>query len=132
MKNKTALRYAMLCMLAAIILMLTPWGAVLRFADGPNGLWVRETYSYFHMVVVGYGNIYPMLTGLCSVFTFGILLIVYFANRLRIIAVSCTLASTAFSILSIAFFSGASIVSAIISFCLIGSAVFQLVPKKMK
>ena len=132
MKNKTALALAMICMLEAIVLMLTPWGAVMRFADGPYDLWVRETYSYFNMLVLGYGNIYPMLTGLCSFFTLGILLVVYFANRMRIFALMCTLASAAFSILAITFFSGASIVSAVISFCLIGSAIFQLVPKKMQ
>lgn len=132
-KNKTALIIAICCMLAAIGLMLTPWGAVMRFSGsgGPDNLWVRETYPYFSMLVLGYGNIYPMLTGLCSIFTTGILCIVYFANRLRIFALMFTLASAAFSILAITFFSGASIVSAVISFCLIGSAIFQLVPKKM-
>ena len=131
-KNKTALSIAICCMLAAIVLMLTPWGAVMRFSGGPDDLWVRETYSYFSMLVLGYGNIYPMLTGLCSIFTTGILCVVYFANRLRIFAPMCTLASAAFSILAITFFSGVSIVSAVISFCLIGSAIFQLVPKKMQ
>ena len=132
MKNKTALVLAIACMTAAIVLMLTPWGAVMRFSGGPNDLWVRETYSYFSMLVLGYGNIYPMLTGLCSLFTIGILCVVYFANRLRVFALMCTLASAAFSILAITFFSGASMVSAAISFCLIGSAVFQMVPKKMQ
>ena len=122
MKNKTALSIAICCMLAAIGLMLTPWGAVMRFSGGPDDLWVRETYSYFSMLVLGYGNIY----------TTGILCVVYCANRMRIFALTCTLASAAFSILAITFFSGASIVSAVISFCLIGSAVFQLVPKKMQ
>lgn len=132
MRNKTALVLAIVCMTAAILLMLTPWGAVMRFSGGPDDLWVRETYSYFSMLVLGYGNIYPMLTGLCSLFTLGILFVVYFANRLRVFALMCTLASAAFSILAITFFSGASIVSAVISFCLIGSAVFQMVPKKMQ
>ena len=132
MKNKTALALAIACMVAAIVLMFTPWGAVMRFSGGPDDLWVRETYSYFSMLVLGYGNIYPMLTGLCSLFTIGILCVVYFANRLRVFALMCTLASAAFSILAITFFSGASMVSAAISFCLIGSAVFQMVPKKMQ
>ena len=132
MKNKTALALAIACMTAAIVLMLTPWGAVMRFSGGPDDLWVRETYSYFSMLVLGYGNIYPMLTGLCSLFTIGILCVVYFANRLRVFALMCTLASAAFSILAITFFSGASMVSAAISFCLIGSAVFQMVPKIMQ
>ena len=132
MKNKTALALAIACMTAAIVLMLTPWGAVMRFSGGPDDLWVRETYSYFSMLVLGYGNIYPMLTGLCSLFTIGILCVVYFANRLRVFALMCTLASAAFSILAITFFSGASLGSAAISFCLIGSAVFQMVPKKMQ
>ena len=132
MKNKTALALAIACMTAAIVLMLTPWGAVMRFSGGPDDLWVRETYSYFSMLVLGYGNIYPMLTGLCRLFTIGILCVVYFANRLRVFALMCTLASAAFSILAITFFSGASMVSAAISFCLIGSAVFQMVPKKMQ
>ena len=56
-KNKTALTIAICCMLAAIVLMLTPWGAVMRFSGGPDDLWVRETYSYFSMLVLGYGNI---------------------------------------------------------------------------
>ncbi len=58
-----------LCLLAALVLECLPFGAVLNFArpasDGSIGHF-RETYSYFNMMPVGYGNFFPMLTGILT------------------------------------------------------------------
>ena len=57
------------CLGAALILELLPWGAVLRFGrlaeDGTIGTF-RETYSYFSLMPLGYGNLFPMLTGILT------------------------------------------------------------------
>lgn len=53
----------------ALALELTPWGVILRFGyqeeDGSIGL-VRESFSYFSLLPVGYGNFFPFLTGLLT------------------------------------------------------------------
>lgn len=63
---------AFLSTLCALALELTPWGAVLRFAQ-PEGEPLRKTYSYFSMVPYGYANFFPLLTAILTV-----LLLVYF------------------------------------------------------
>ena len=58
------------CVLAALGLELTPYGAVLNFgrpaADGTIGTF-RETYSYFSLMPFGYANFFPLLTGVLTV-----------------------------------------------------------------
>ena len=64
-----------LCLLAAFILELTPYGAVLVFGrpaeDGTIGRF-RETYSYFSLMPVGYANFFPMLTGILTAILLGL------------------------------------------------------------
>lgn len=50
----------------ALILELLPIGAVLIFAPGPTET-VRETYSYFSLILVGYAHFTPMLTGILTI-----------------------------------------------------------------
>ncbi len=54
---------------AAIILQLLPYGAVLNFArpadDGSIGHF-RETYSYFSLVPFGYANFGPLFTAILT------------------------------------------------------------------
>lgn len=56
---------AFLSALCALALELTPWGAVLRFAQ-PDGGPVRKTYSYFSLVPYGYANFFPLLTAILT------------------------------------------------------------------
>lgn len=55
-------------MTAVIILELLPYGAVCNFAVSPEagGGYVRETYSYFDMLPLGYANIGPFITAVLS------------------------------------------------------------------
>ena len=63
MKKKTV--FAFLSSLVALALEITPWGAVLRFAQ-PEGEPVRKTYSYFSLVPYGYANFFPLLTAILT------------------------------------------------------------------
>ena len=58
-----------LLFLAVLGLLLTPCGAVMRFGyqaeDGSIGF-VRKTYSYFSLLPVGYGDFFPLLTGILT------------------------------------------------------------------
>lgn len=51
--------------LAALALELTPWGAVLVFAPGPRER-VRQTFSYFSLLPLGYGNPFPLCAGVLT------------------------------------------------------------------
>ena len=58
------------CLGAALVLELLPYGAVLNFGriaeDGTIGTF-RETYSYFSLMPFGYANFFPLLTGVLTV-----------------------------------------------------------------
>lgn len=68
-RRSTARVLAAIFLALALMLELTPCGAVLRFGrpaeDGSIGFF-RETYSYFSLLPVGYGNFFPLLTGLLT------------------------------------------------------------------
>lgn len=49
----------------AIILELLPYGAVLIFAPSPVDT-IKETYSYFSLVPVGYANAAPFVTAILT------------------------------------------------------------------
>lgn len=62
-------------MLAAIILMIVPFGVAMRFSDGPTAYLIRY-YSYFSMMPVGAGaNWLPFITAFLSIVTLVLLLI---------------------------------------------------------
>jgi len=63
---KKKMIFAFLSSLAALILEMTPWGAVLRFGQ-PDGDPIRKTYSYFSLVPYGYANFFPLLTAIVTV-----------------------------------------------------------------
>ena len=71
-----------LCLLAAFVLELTPYGAVLNFArpmeDGAIGTF-RATFSYFDLTPFGYANFFPLLTAVLTV----LLLLLALAQLLR-------------------------------------------------
>lgn len=68
-RRSTARVLAAVFLALSLALELTPYGAVLRFGrpaeDGSIGFF-RETYSYFSLLPVGYGNFFPFLTGLLT------------------------------------------------------------------
>ena len=67
--------------LATIILELFPCGAVLNFGRGleEGGGLIKETYSYFSLLPVGYANFGPFITALLSCVLFVIALLFLFA-----------------------------------------------------
>lgn len=68
-RRSTARVLAAVFLALSLALELTPYGAVLCFGrpaeDGSIGFF-RETYSYFSLLPVGYGNFFPFLTGLLT------------------------------------------------------------------
>jgi len=67
MRTKLSLFISLACIIVSIILMLLPIGAVLTFAPNPTDR-ITKTFSYFDMIVFGYGNIFPLLTAILSMF----------------------------------------------------------------
>ena len=52
----------LLFLVAALVMEILPYGAVLNFRDEEGS--VRKTYSYFSLTPVGYANFAPFLTAL--------------------------------------------------------------------
>ncbi len=75
---KTAGICADIFIAAALILELTPYGAVLVFADGPENT-IRQTFSYFDLTPFGYANFFPLLTAMLT-------------SAIAVLAVICTIA----------------------------------------
>lgn len=66
--------FSICCMLAVIILMVTPYGVRMVFADGPTER-ITFYYSYFSGMPIGYGNWLPVITALLSIAILTLLLI---------------------------------------------------------
>lgn len=64
MKNIKKILFVILP-LAALILELLPYGAVLNFANPEGEPW-RRTYSYFSLTPFGYANFGPFLTAILT------------------------------------------------------------------
>ncbi len=64
--DKSFYAVSIILQIAALILELLPFGAVLVFAAGPTET-VTHTYSYFNLALVGYANFTPLLTGILSI-----------------------------------------------------------------
>lgn len=64
--DKSIYAVSIILQIAALILELLPFGAVLVFAAGPTET-VTHTYSYFNFALVGYANFTPLLTGILSI-----------------------------------------------------------------
>lgn len=73
--NKRAEEIASIyCMLIAIILMATPYGIAMTLAPSPTER-VAKYFSYFSMILLGYGNWFPAITALLSVIVFFLFLV---------------------------------------------------------
>lgn len=59
MKKKVLAQTVLL--VCALVLMIPPWGAVLRFGT-PEGEPLRQTFSYFSLTPFGYANFGPFLS----------------------------------------------------------------------
>ncbi len=109
----------------ALILEMTPYGAVLYFGN-PDGEPFRKTYSYFSLVPYGYAVFFPLLTAILSVLllVFLILAIVKKSKKLESTAFYLSFVDAIFSFLpllyGIRYF---SLVGAGISLCLVLSTV---------
>ena len=88
---------------AALILELLPYGAVLNFAnpseDGTIGH-IRETFSYFDPVVFGNANFGPMLTAIITCVIL-LLAVVYVLTKVRLIHTILRILSVASLVTSI-------------------------------
>lgn len=93
--------------LAALILELLPYGAVLIFAPGPTER-VTELYSYFQLELVGYGNFAPFLTGALTiaVILLGIIAFCRYekARKCKNAAFVCTVIAAALSLVPLLLF----------------------------
>ena len=79
--SKFAAEAISLCALgAAIILEVLPYGAVLKFAPGPD-ITKLAYYSYFSLVPFGYANFAPFITAFTTVMLTIWTLIMIFVNR---------------------------------------------------
>lgn len=64
--DKVLYAVSIIFQIAALMLELLPFGAVLVFATSPTEI-VTHTYSYFNLDLVGYANFTPLLTGILSI-----------------------------------------------------------------
>ena len=64
-KKSSALSVCILA--AAVLLEFLPGGVGMYFADGPFQS-IRRTFSYFNLIPVGYGNIFPFFTAVFTIF----------------------------------------------------------------
>ena len=111
--------------LAALILEILPYGAVLNFGN-PEGEPFRATYSYFDLTPYGYANFGPLITAiLTSVLIFLLLLSILlkkdWSKSISVISIIACVASLAPLLFGIDNF---SLVGAMISVCII--AIFIL------
>lgn len=117
--------------LAALILEILPYGAILKFAN-PDGEPFRKTFSCFDLTPFGYANFAPLITALLTCIILFITAF-YIATGNKKVAVALTIISTlTFAIsLSPIIFGEYSIVGALISLSLaLGACLFAVMIKK--
>ncbi len=66
---------AIVLTVAALVLEILPYGAVLRFANPDPSQVVSTKYSYFDPILYGYANVGPMLTGILTIAILGLLIV---------------------------------------------------------
>ncbi len=117
------------CLVLALILELLPFGAVMVMAPNPTER-IMRTFSFFDLNVFGYGNFFPLLAGLLTVFS--LLIGLFSAFRplrslcLRNAVFRCTEAAAVLSFAQILFgMEYLSVVGALVCVCLFLSAVLQ-------
>lgn len=89
--------------LAAIVLELLPYGAVLNFATPEKT--IRQTYSYFSLTPFGYANFGPFITAIltCVIFLLALLYARKGSNRLKIAILNLSGLATVTSLLPLMF-----------------------------
>lgn len=111
-----------------VILELLPWGVIMYFADG-SGRLVTKTCSYFNMLPPGYGNPFPLLTGVLTI-AVTVLSVISLLKKSggspRNVTFICTITDLGFCLLSAVIFKGSmALVGILISVLLGVSVVFQ-------
>ena len=134
-KDRTLYGAGIVFQLAALILELLPYGAVLVFAPGPTER-VTALYSYFHLDLVGYGNFAPFLTGALTivVILLGIIAFCRYekAKKCKSAAFVCTVIAAVLSLVPLLLF-GRSFMTAtsyIVTTLLVVSACCQAVANR--
>ena len=134
MKKYTLLSLLSICV--AVILMIFPIGAILRFAPSSTKM-VFKFFSYFDMTVWGYGNMFPFLTAVLSISSLILLFCVLLSKSrnpmLNKTTLICSIICTCTSILALLFFivfGTVSVASVFISILLLSTTAMQFVSKK--
>ena len=98
----------------ALILEMTPYGAVLYFGM-PDRDPVRKTFSYFSLVPYGYAVFFPLLTAILTVllFVFLLLAIVKKSKKLENTAFYLSFVGAIFSFLPLFFFEKSTLMGSI-------------------
>lgn len=109
LKDKTVYAVGIAFQVVAFIFELLPYGAVLIFYDGPDGMGTfRETYSYFDIGPLGYANFAPMVTGILTVVSviLGIAAICKFekSKKIKKTVFTCSVICTAVSLIPLILF----------------------------
>lgn len=126
---------ALVFSLAALVLEILPYGAVLKFAVDEGEETKRVFFSYFDMTVYGYGVVFPLLTGILTV-----LLVVLIAVSLLKQTVTpgktflISLSATALSVFSPVIYGldYLSPVGVCITLCLLASAILLFQKEALK
>lgn len=128
MRKNTVLIIALTCVVISIVLMLLPISAVLVFAPNPAKRLIK-TFSYFDMIVLGYGNVFPLLTAVLSIVLLIILLWTILSQshsrkRERSLTI-CSIICVITSVLSLLLFGGISIAGIAIFILLLLSTILE-------
>lgn len=120
------------CPIAALILEIMPYGAVLVFAPSPAER-VRKTYSYFSMIPFGYANFSPLITALLTVSLIVFALVCTLRSSDKLLKPICIVSGAVFVVSLLPLIFGAeyfSVVGGIISLLLAGEFSLSLYMKK--
>lgn len=71
--------------IAALVLEILPYGAVLNFANPEGDSW-RKTFSYFDLTPFGYANFGPFLTAITTCIILIFLVVYLFTGKTKILS----------------------------------------------
>lgn len=116
------------CLLAAQILMTLPMGIAMVFATGPTER-LTSYYSFYHPMVFGYGNWFPLLAAVFSLITLALSLWVGLGHAdrknwgvaIKVLALLSALCSIAGMLL----FMTATVIQVIVTVLLAAAAVLE-------
>ncbi len=115
----------------ALILEISPYGAVCNFANPNEEPW-RKTFSYFDLTPFGYANFAPLLTAIITVAVLALLLIHLFADKQHVITATKVLLYVGIVLLLCPLFYGISffsVVGLLITVSLIAELVLLFIIK---